>query len=168
YLTLEFQRKYRVPHHPNHTWWGQECILSAESITFIYELLVTDSTLYLDEIQAKFSLVHGINVSLSTIKCTLNQMCISHKHISKEASEWNDLLHAAFVNEVARLVPNSDMLLCVDESLKDDCTMAQWWGYSHLGTECIVHQPFIHGRQYQSSQSWGWMATSHLTFLKAE
>ncbi|KAF9514897.1 hypothetical protein BS47DRAFT_1294563, partial [Hydnum rufescens UP504] len=71
----------------------QEHILSAESITFIDELLVTDRTLYLDEIQAKLSLVHGINVSLSTIKCTLDWMCISHKHISKEASEWNDLLH---------------------------------------------------------------------------
>ncbi|KAF9509001.1 hypothetical protein BS47DRAFT_1302023, partial [Hydnum rufescens UP504] len=146
YLTLEFQRKYGVPYHPDHAQWGQEHILSAESITFIDELLVTDRTLYLDEIQAKLSLVCGINVSLSTIKHTLDWMCISHKHISKEASEWNDLLCAAFVNEVARLVPNSDMLLCVDESSKDDHTMTWQWGYSCLGTECIVCQPFICGR----------------------
>jgi transposase len=115
---------------------------------FVNSLLLADNTLFLDEIQDQLSSMHRVKVSISTIKHTLDHMCISRKQVSKEAGERNDLLHAAFVNEVVELVPNSDMLLCVDESSKDDCTVARQWGYSCLGTRCIVREPFVCRKQY--------------------
>jgi transposase len=123
FLTLHFQNEHGVPHHPNRARLGWQHILSAECVTLIDKLLVTDHTLYLDEIQAKLLSEKCVKASISTIKHTLDRMCTSCKRVTKEAIERNDLLCAAFVNEVARLVPNSDMLLCVDKSSNDDRTV---------------------------------------------
>jgi hypothetical protein len=79
HLTLWLQKKYGVPYHLNCVQLGQKCVLSASSIEFIDKLLVADNTLYLDEIQEQLFLVHGIKVSISTVKCTLDWMCFSHK-----------------------------------------------------------------------------------------
>ncbi|KAF9516892.1 hypothetical protein BS47DRAFT_1314739, partial [Hydnum rufescens UP504] len=75
-------------------------------------------------------------------------MCFSRKQVSKEAREQNELLQVAFVNQAAELIPNPDMLLCVDESSKDDHTVARRWGYSRVGTRCIVREPFVHGKRF--------------------
>ncbi|KAF8341501.1 uncharacterized protein EI90DRAFT_2905472 [Cantharellus anzutake] len=40
------------------------------------------------------------------------------------------------------------MLICIDESSKDECTVACQWGYAWLGKRCPVRSRFVRGTRY--------------------
>ena len=75
-------------------------------------------------------------------------MCFSHKRVTKIVIERNELLRAAFKCHFAKLINNLDMLLCTDESSKDDWTVSHQGGYAWLGKHCPVCAQFIWGRRY--------------------
>ncbi|KAF9515293.1 hypothetical protein BS47DRAFT_1293983, partial [Hydnum rufescens UP504] len=120
YSTLRLHSEYGFPHHPNQDRRGWHCILDCTDVDFIDSLVEHENTLYLDEIQDHLLREHNVHVSVSTIKCTLSQLSISHKEVTVAAKECNELLHVAFLNKVAELVTHPNMLLCTDESSKDD------------------------------------------------
>ena len=127
---------------------GRPRKLSSEALTFIDQLLDGDGTMYIDEIQACVRSHLGILASRQCIKQALDSLHISHKRVSKIALERNELLRAAYMCHYADLVHTPDMLMCIDESSKDERTVARRWGYARLGKRCPSRQRFIRGTRY--------------------
>ena len=73
---------------------------------------------FLDEVQEKLRIVQDIEVSITTISCTLNRLAITHKHIAKEAAERNKHLRATWQVAMAQYDPRQ--LVFVDEAGVDD------------------------------------------------
>ena len=113
---------------------GRPRILPGDAIMFIESLLDKDTTLLVDEMKARVSAEFGLDVSTTTLRRTLNSMRCSRKRVTKIAIERNELLRAAFKCRFAELVDNLDMLLCIDESSKDDRTVSRRWvSYTEFG-----------------------------------
>jgi transposase len=148
YTTLKLHSEYGLPYCPDCARRGRHHILSHTDVRFINSLLEHDHTLYLDEIRDWLTMECNIYVSISTIKRTLNRLCLSHKGTSSAAKERNELLHTAFLLRMAEVMMNPDMLLCTDESSKDDRMVAQCWGYSRIGVWCSTYGPFVRGKWY--------------------
>ncbi|KAF9506161.1 hypothetical protein BS47DRAFT_1266791, partial [Hydnum rufescens UP504] len=136
YSTLRLHSEYGLPHHPNQDRRGWHHILDCTDVDFIDSLIEHENTLYLDKIQDHLLREHDVHVSVSTIKHTLNQLSISCKEVTVAVKECNKLLHMAFLNKVAKLVTHPDMLLCMDESSKDDWMVVWKLGYARIGTQC--------------------------------
>jgi hypothetical protein len=90
----------------------------------------------------------GLDVSVATLKRTLDSLLFTHKQVTRVAMERNELLRAAFKCRFAELVHNLNMLLCIDESSKDERTVSRRWGYARLGKRCPVRTRFIRGTRY--------------------
>ena len=64
----------------------------------------------------------GVKVSLTTLTHTLQQLLFTHKDVSGKALECNKCLHAIYMNHIADLVPDPEMLMFGDEVHKDERT----------------------------------------------
>ena len=111
YQALWYYRCYGVLYSPHAQKAGRPHILSAQDTKFIMSLLRQHHTIYLDEIQLELQEQRQKPVSLTTLSRTLQQMGLTHKTVSINALERNDLLRAAFMNKIADEVPNPDMLM---------------------------------------------------------
>ncbi|KAI0309021.1 hypothetical protein OF83DRAFT_1039735, partial [Amylostereum chailletii] len=76
--------------------------------------------LYLDELLDMLLDDRGIEISLATLSRAVRRLAISHKQISKEAQERNDLLRAAWDAKFGDIP--MDYMVWVDESAVDDRT----------------------------------------------
>jgi hypothetical protein len=85
---------------------------------------------------------------MSTLKRTLDSLLFTRKQVTRVAIERNELLRAAFKCRFAELVHNLDMLICIDESSKDERTVARQWGYACLGKRCPICARFVRGTRY--------------------
>ncbi|KAF8336082.1 hypothetical protein F5887DRAFT_833169, partial [Amanita rubescens] len=74
--------------------------------------------------------------SLATLSRILQRMGLTHKTVSVNALERNDLLRAAFMNKIADEVPNPNMLMFIDESARNRRTSQRNMGWSRTGTRC--------------------------------
>ena len=127
---------------------GWPCILPGDAIAFIETQLNNDGTLLLCELQEQIHKEFGLNISISTLRRTLNSILFTCKQVTKIEIERNELLCVAFKCHFADLVSNINMLICIDESSKDEQTVACWWGYAQLGRHCPVCTWFVWGFWY--------------------
>ena len=123
YMTLRNYRSHGQAINPNARHTGRPRSLSAVDLTFIRTFLVHDHTHYLDELQQALETQRGIHVSIPTLARTLRRLHYSLKTVSVKALERNDLKRTAFMNRIGAKVPNMDMVIFLDESAKDDCTL---------------------------------------------
>ena len=120
--------------------WGvQCCALTSVNLAFIQVLLNQKHTMYLDEIQEQLLSCHSVKVSIPTLTCTLCWLHSTHKNISGKALECNDHLHAVYMNHMADLVTDPEMLVFGDEAHKDERTSNRWMGWSQWGLRCTQY-----------------------------
>ena len=62
--------------------------------------------------------------------CTLCQLHFTHKDIPGKALECNNHLCAVYMNYMADLVPNPEMLMFGDKAHKDERMSNRWTGWS--------------------------------------
>lgn len=149
YKTLKWYKLCSLPYSPyagKRT--GRPSILSNDDVDFVDKILEADGTLYLDNIQSQLLAERQVAVSIPTIHCTLVNLYITRKRVSRQACEWNEILRAAFMNRMAEVVTCWEMLLCINESAKDERTVGRQFGYARLGQECPVQQTFVRGTRY--------------------
>ena len=127
---------------------GWCCILSTSNVSFIRSLFHTQPVLYLDEIQDHLLQKRNVSVSFSTLVCTMSRIHYSNKKVAACASEQNKLRHAAFMNCIADMVTDLNMLMFIDETSKDQCTMVWRKGWSKVGVHCVDSQNFVCGQCY--------------------
>jgi hypothetical protein len=109
--------------------------------------------MYLDEIQEQLLSCHGVKVSIPTLTCTLQQLLPTNKDVLSKALERNDPDHAVYMNGIAELVPDLEMLMFGDEASKDERTSNRWKGWSHQGTRCVRRKCLCGVGGFESSPS---------------
>ncbi|KZP14063.1 hypothetical protein FIBSPDRAFT_705616, partial [Athelia psychrophila] len=116
---------------------GRCRLLTSTDISFIRSLLSLNHTIYLDEIQEQLLSRRNTRVSIMTLTCTLRRLHLSNKDVSSRAIERNIQDRAVYMNRIADLVPDSNMLMFGDEASKDERTSARRRGWSERGTRCV-------------------------------
>jgi transposase len=148
YTCLDNHTRYGVAHNPHGNRSGRPRILTSVDIKFIEALLEQTHTIYLDEIQEKLATQRDVDVSISTLLRLLRRLHFSRKCVSVRALEWNDALHSAFMNRIADVVPDPNMLMFIDEAAKDDRTTGRAKGWSLVGKRCVQRRVFVRGKRY--------------------
>ena len=113
-----------------------------------YNYLDQQHTVYLDEIQEQLLSRHGVKVSIPTLTRTLHRLHFSHKQVSGKALERNDRLRAVYMNWIADLVPDPNMLMFGDEVAKDERTSNRRKGWSCQGMRCVQWKCFVQGKRF--------------------
>jgi hypothetical protein len=137
-----------VPHNPHAHKSGRRRRLSQGDIKYIVGLLNCRHSLYLDEIQERLRNERGTAVSISTLMRTLCRLRYSHKVASVRALERNDLLRSAFMNKIADIVTNPEMLMFVDEAARNKRTSGRPKGWSLVGKRCVQRRFFGRGQRF--------------------
>ncbi|THU92035.1 hypothetical protein K435DRAFT_800798 [Dendrothele bispora CBS 962.96] len=145
YNTLKYHHSYGVPYNPHARQMGRPRFLTIPNNKYIYTILSRHRTMYLSEIQEELLDNCGVNVSLTTLFRTLRRLHFSHKCVSAQALERNNLERSAFLNEMADLVQNPDQLMFTDEAARNRRTQQRKFGYALKGRRCTVRQHFVRG-----------------------
>ncbi|KAG2145725.1 hypothetical protein BD769DRAFT_1293682, partial [Suillus cothurnatus] len=95
---------------------GRRRNLSIDNIAFLTTILRRNPTIYLDELQHKLQARHGVFVSVHTLFRTLHRLQYSHKSISARALEQDEERRAIFMNNIAEIAPDPEMLMFGDEA----------------------------------------------------
>ena len=96
---------------------GPQLLLGEFEQIILLKYIMEDPTAYLHEIQRKLLGAYGVQVSASTICCTLKAMGCSRQVMRHVALQQSDTLHAKFMAEVSLYEPG--MLIWLDESGSD-------------------------------------------------
>ncbi|KAJ7576692.1 hypothetical protein C8J56DRAFT_1007467 [Mycena floridula] len=112
-------------------------------VQFICHLLQKNPCTYLDEIQSDLEHQRGVIISIPTLLQTLQRLQFSNKTVSIQALEHNDLQRSAFMNCIAEIMLNPDMVMFINEAAKNDKTVARNDGWSFIGTRVIQRQVFV-------------------------
>ena len=147
--TLSYANVYGVSYNP-HTrcTHGQKRILSQGDLRFIVALLNCKHCIYLDEIQTQLGNERGKLISIPTLVRTLRRLHYSHKGVSACALERDDLLCSAYMNNIADIVTNPDMLMFVDEAARNKKSSARMKGWSLVGERCVERRCFGRGQRF--------------------
>ena len=148
YQTLQYYAVHGVCYNPNARKRGQHRKLTSIDINFIKSLISEHHTIYLDEIQEQLLTRRGAQVSISTLMCTLCRLHLTNKDVSGRALERNVEQRAIFMNRMADLVEDPNMLMFGDEASKDERTSARRRGWSLRGSRCVQQKCFVRGQRY--------------------
>ena len=148
YRSLAHYRRYGIfcnahTHQP-----GRHRVLSHKDLKLIVALLNRRHCIYVDEIKAELYSMCGMLLSQMTLLSTLSQLHYSHKIVTVQAWERDNLMCSAFMNRVADEVPNSDMLIFIDEAAHNRRASGWAKGWSLVGRRCVQRWHFIHGQRF--------------------
>ena len=148
YDTLHYYDNYGISTNPHARLSHRHRKLTANDVLFIRALLKQRHTLYLDEIQLQLRQKRNVRVSVPTLVRALRRIHFTSKAVSVKALKRNDILRAAYMNQIGTIVTDMDQVMCVDESAKDDRTQGRRRGWSLIGTRCVQRRCFVRGRRY--------------------
>ena len=147
--TLKNHWEFGVPYDPHARRRGlrPHCLTTID-LSFIWALLNQQHTVYLDEIQEQLLMRCGVKVSIPTLTRTLHQLLFTNKDVASKALERNDHDHAVYMNCIAELVPDLEMLMFGDEASKDERMSNRRRGWSCQGTRCVQRKCFVRGKRF--------------------
>jgi transposase len=123
---------------------GHPSYLNADDILYTETILQANPGLYLDEIQENLAVVCNLHVSVATICRSLLHLDMSHKAITKTASQCDEMLQTLWEAQMAEYT-DPNVFVFLDESAVDQATAHRTHGQSTLGTRCVQHMSFICG-----------------------
>ena len=135
-------------HNTNVQRHSRPCHLTITDHTFILALLNQQHTVYLDEIQEQLLLCHHVTVSIPTLTWTLCCLHFTHKDVYGKALEHSDHYHVIYMNQLANLAPDPEMLMFDDESSKDERTSNRRRSWSCKGMYCVQRKCFVCERRF--------------------
>ena len=150
YKCLQYFRIYGIAHNPRAHKTGRNRTLSPLDIKFIAALVDQKHCIYLDEIRQALSEHRGREVSVSTILRTLRRLDFSRKDVSVRALERNELLRAVYMNQIAEVITNPDMLMFIDEAARNRRTSGRSKGWASVGRRCVQHRLFVRGQRFST------------------
>ncbi|OAX34656.1 hypothetical protein K503DRAFT_428891 [Rhizopogon vinicolor AM-OR11-026] len=130
YKTLQLYAALANVANPNSRTAGRRRSLNHKDINYIKSHCHLHGSVFLDELQSDLLTRRDVKVSLSILFRTLQRLGITRKKVSRRALERNDEKRAAFMNNLADIAPNPEMLMFGDEAAKNDRTLARSMGYS--------------------------------------
>lgn len=148
YKTLNFYRSFGTIENPSRHTRARNRALSPANIEFLIDLLQSKPTIYLDEIQDELLRHQGCCISIPTLFRTLQRLNFSRKRVSAPALEQNETRRAIFMNRVAEIAPDPNMLMFGDEAARDIRTLFRKDGRSLKGSRCVQKKHFLRGTRY--------------------
>ncbi|KAJ7477763.1 hypothetical protein B0H11DRAFT_1916945 [Mycena galericulata] len=133
YKTLDYHSLHGKSYNPLAHRSGRMRCLNYTDIKFIQALVDQFHTIYIGEIQGKLLTQCDVSVSITTLLRTMRRLEFSRKCVSVRALERNDLLRSAYMNRMADIVPDANMLMFIDEAAKSDRTTGRPKGWSLKG-----------------------------------
>jgi hypothetical protein len=79
---------------------------------------------------------------------TLHCLALTQKVVLAHALEQNDIVQSAFMNNIADKVPDSQMLMFVNEAARNRRLFQRPKGWVLLGKKCIQQQFFVHEEHF--------------------
>jgi len=119
YKILAYHREYGTTQNPfaEHT-HGCPRELDMGDINYIISLIEARPKTFLDDVQENLRHHHSQEVSLSTLSRTLHRIQITHKKVTTEALERNELLRATWQAEYGDIP--AEYCVWLDESSVDN------------------------------------------------
>jgi transposase len=148
YKSLQYFHAYGTAYNPHSNKPGRSRILSHLDIKFIIALVNQKHCIYLSEICQALSEERGLNVSITTLSRTLQRLNFTQKSVSIRARERNEILRAAYMNRIADIITNPNMLMFIDESARNRHTSGRRKGWAFAGKRCILHRFFVCGQRF--------------------
>ena len=143
---LRLHRVFGVVHNPFAQPRGGTRLLDIGDLNYISSLILANPVLYLDEVQDKLVQYRNIEVSLSTISRAMQHLALTHKKVSAEAIERNELLRATWQAEYGDIP--ADYCVWLDESSVDNRTNHRQSGWATIGQACVRPGLFVRGQRY--------------------
>ncbi|KAE9386733.1 hypothetical protein BT96DRAFT_779583, partial [Gymnopus androsaceus JB14] len=136
YLILGQYRDYGLA-QPALRQQGRPSLLNPTNISYLSSLLDLRPCIYLDEIQAELERARRIHVSLQVLVRALRKLDLMRKTISVHALERNELERSHYMLRIAKLVPQPDMLMFIDEAARNAKTSVRKYGRAKRGCRCV-------------------------------
>ena len=120
--------------------------LNVIDLKWVHNELNSNKSIYLDKMQHCLHEARGVQISLPPVLRTFKHMSLTHKHITVHALECKQLVQAAFMYSITKLVPRLDMFMFTDEAAQNKKTSTQKWVLK--GSRCILRYCFVHGQRF--------------------
>ena len=126
---------------------GRPRILKPDMTIDLVTLVAEAPDMYLDEIQDWVALVHDVGISKTTLHENIRDCGMTYKVLHKAAAERDE---EARVQWKADMQANwvAKQCIMVDETSKDDQTLARIYGRAPKGNQATVSAQFVRGQRY--------------------
>lgn len=148
YAALQYEGKYCVPWNLHARTVGRRRLMNYTHVSFLHHFLLHNPCAYLDEMQDALRDKFGTEVSVATLLATLRELNYTNKRVTKEALERDAARRAVFKYRIGKVAPDPNMLLFLDEAVKNERTPGRTRGWSLRGTRVRQRQCFVRGHRY--------------------
>ncbi|KAJ3846748.1 hypothetical protein EV368DRAFT_76973 [Lentinula lateritia] len=118
---------------------GRPRILNNIDEQYITTLVELRPTIYLNEIQETLLQACGVSISIPTLCRALQRLNFSRKIVSAQAFERNEMQWSHYMLQIARIAPQPDMLIFVDEAAWNRRTSQRKYGRANKGTRYPIY-----------------------------
>ena len=134
------------PHSPLQ---GRPRLIGLAAMTAIREIYTRHPDTYLDELQWHLAIHHDLAISKSALQDNLQQAGLTRKILHKIAVERDEEARAEFLNTIRHgFSGTGNEFVVVDESSKNEHSLARRYGRSPAGMDAFYTAPFIRGQRY--------------------
>jgi transposase len=119
--------------------------LHNDDVQYLLRLMRANPDMFLDEFLHLLKTNRFVSVHYTTIHRELERSGISHKKLTRIASERDEDARAEFMLRMARYLPEE--LAFIDETSKDERTVGRRYGRSRRGSRAVKKVPFVRGRR---------------------
>ncbi len=139
------------PPNPNRS---RPRILNADMTHDLMTLITEAPEMYLDEIQEWIAIVHDVGLSISALHQNIRDCGITYKMLHKAAVERDEEVRTHWKAEMQANWVASQVVV-VDETSKDDRTLARLYGRAPSGQQAVIHANFVRGERYSMVAAMG-------------
>ena len=132
---------------PRNPLQGRPRILNAEQTHNLFSMVSDAPEMYLDEIQDWIAVTCELGLAISTIHQLIRDAGITYKVLRRAASERDEEARREWMDFVTQNLVAS-MVITVDESSKDGCTIFRRRGRAAHGQHASIDADFVRGERY--------------------
>jgi transposase len=130
---------------------GRERLISLAVLSAVKEIFFHDPSVMLDELVWYLAIHHDIAISQSALQATLVRAGLTRKMLQKIAKERNEASRDDFrgcIQDPDTFSGTGMEFVTVDESSKDERTLARHYGRSPIGQPAIYSHQFVRDDRY--------------------
>jgi transposase len=130
---------------------GRERLVSLAALNAAKEIFFHDPSVMLDELAWYLAIHHDIAISISALQKTLVRAGLTRKMLQKIASERNEEGREDYrdcIRDPDSFSGTGLEFVAVDESSKDERTLARHYGRSPIGLPAVYEHQFVRDERY--------------------
>lgn len=165
YRWQDILNEFRTVTKPPSPLRGRDRIIGLAVLTAVKDLYFHNPSIMLGELQWHLAIEHDIPISISALQATLERAGLTHKILQKIASERNEVSRAGFrasLRDPESFSGTAMEFVAIDESSKDERSLARRYGRSPVGQRAELSDPFVRGERYSliaAMSTQGYIAT---------